>query len=230
MVNNVTPDSGLSTRVQRRNSPATTASKGARRTPKQARSKALVERILDAGARVFAEIGYTSGSTNRIAEEAEVSIGSLYSYFPDKDAIVAALVQRHIDDGIREIGERLAVPDLLSMPLYERTRLFVEATVAIHQNDPVLHRVLFEEAPRSPEVVAALRTFERDTVQAVELLAAGDPEVRVVDTSLAAYMTVVAIESITHRYVSAHPDGIDADALAGELTAMVVGYLRGGHS
>src|ERR1700761_5044321 len=100
MVNNVTSGSGLSTRVRAQKSPPTQASKTPRRTPKQARSKALVERILDAGARVFAEVGYSAGTTNRIAEEAEVSIGSLYSYFPDKDSIVAALVQRHIDVGI----------------------------------------------------------------------------------------------------------------------------------
>lgn len=184
-------------------------------------------RILDAGARVFAEVGYTAGTTNRIASMAGVSIGSLYSYFPNKEAIVAELVRSHIDDGIREIGTRLAQTDLDSLSLEERTRQFVEATVAIHQGDPALHRVLFEEAPRSPEVLSALRAFEHDTVQAVELLLADDPEVHVVDLALAAYMTVLAIESITHRYVSSHPEGIDAEALVDELTALVVGYLRG---
>ena len=178
---------------------------------------------LDAGARVFAEFDYPAGTTNRIAAEAGVSIGSLYSYFPDKDAIVTSLVRRHIDDGIAEIGGRLATPDLSSLKLEERTRLFVEATVAIHEGDPALHRVLFEEAPRSAEVVAELRTFESDLVTAVETLAADDPEVDVPDVRLAAYMTVVAIESITHRYVSAHPDGIDAAAVVDELTALVVG-------
>jgi hypothetical protein len=75
--------------------------------------------------------------------------------------------------------------------------------------------------------VADLRTFEADLVAAVEALAAGDPEVDVPDVRLAAYMTVVAIESITHHYVSAHPDGIDAGSVVDELTALVVGYLRG---
>ena len=69
-----------------------------------------MERILDAGARVFAEFGYAAGTTNRIAATAGVSVGSLYSYFPNKDAIVTQLVRRHIDDGIREIGARLAQP------------------------------------------------------------------------------------------------------------------------
>jgi AcrR family transcriptional regulator len=172
-------------------------------------------------------MGYAGGTTNRIASMAGVSIGSLYSYFPDKDAIVTQLVRRHIDDGIEEIGARLAQPDLALLSLEERTRLFVEATVAIHQEDPALHRVLFEEAPHSTEVLSELRGFEADTVRAVEVLLADDPEVHVDDVALAAYMTVVAIESITHRYVSSHPEGVDAEAVVDELTALVVGYLRG---
>jgi len=188
----------------------------------------MVERIVDAGARVLAEAGYTAGTTNRMAAVAGVSIGSLYQYFPDKDAIVTELVRRHIDDGVREIETRLASDDLDARTLAERTRVFVEATVAIHRHDPVLHRVLFEEAPRTPEALTALRSFERDTVAAVELLLATDPEVHVRDISLAAYMTVTAIESITHRYVSAHPEGVDAEALVDELTTLIVGYLSSG--
>jgi AcrR family transcriptional regulator len=188
----------------------------------------MVERILNAGARVFAEAGYTAATTNRIASAAGVSIGSLYQYFPDKDAIVTELVRRHIDDGVREIGTRLASPNLQARTLAEQTRVFVEVTVAIHRDEPALHRVLFEEAPRTPEALAALRTFERDTVAAVETLLANDPQVHVRDIPLAAYMTVTAIESITHKYVSSHPEGIDAEALVDELTMLVVSYLGSG--
>lgn len=67
-----------------------------RRNPVQARSKRTVERILDAAAHVFGERGYAA-TTNQIAERAGLSIGSLYQYFPDKDAILAALYERHLD-------------------------------------------------------------------------------------------------------------------------------------
>ena len=161
------------------------------------------------------------GPPTASAAVAGVSIGSLYQYFPDKDAIVTELVRRHIDDEDQEIETRLASDDLGARTLAERTRVFVEATVAIHRHDPVLHRVLFEEAPRTPEALTALRSFERDTVAAVELLLASDPR-STSDISLAAYMTVTAIESITHRYVSAHPEGVDAEALVDELTMLLI--------
>lgn len=68
-----------------------------RRKPVQARSKETVERILDAAAQVFSERGYAA-TTNHIAEAAGLSIGSLYQYFPDKDALLVTLQRRHLDE------------------------------------------------------------------------------------------------------------------------------------
>ncbi len=196
-----------------------------RRTPKQRRSIEMCERIVDAAARVFAHQGYAGGTTNRIAEEAGISIGSLYQYFPNKDTILAELVRRHVREGADEIGSRLADPRLASATLEARTRQFVEVTVAIHRHDPALHRVLFEEAPHAPDVVDELRRFEAETVAAVELLLADDPEVCVKDHRMAAYITVSAIESITHHYVSAYGESADWGAFTNELVRLVVGYL-----
>ena len=78
------------------NSPSTTRSPR-RRMPVQSRSMQTVGRILDAAAHLFGERGYRA-TTNQIAEAAGVSIGSLYQYFPDKDALLAALQRRHVDE------------------------------------------------------------------------------------------------------------------------------------
>lgn len=67
-----------------------------RRTPAQERSRATVERILDAAAQVFGQWGYAA-TTNQIADEAGTSIGSLYQYFENKDSLLEALHARHID-------------------------------------------------------------------------------------------------------------------------------------
>ena len=65
-----------------------------RKRPKQQRAKATVEAVLDAGARILVEVGYAKASTNLIAETAGISIGSLYEYFPGKEAIFAELRRR----------------------------------------------------------------------------------------------------------------------------------------
>ncbi|NOK61810.1 MAG: hypothetical protein GFH27_549281n69 [Chloroflexi bacterium AL-W] len=68
-----------------------------RRAPQQKRGQQRVDRILDAAAQVFADVGYEAATTNAIAAQAQTSIGSLYQFFPNKDAIVSALVARYVD-------------------------------------------------------------------------------------------------------------------------------------
>lgn len=68
-----------------------------RKMPKQKRSREMVERLLDATAATLAERGLDDTTTNHIAEKAGVSIGSLYQYFPDKEALLEALMQRVSD-------------------------------------------------------------------------------------------------------------------------------------
>lgn len=71
-----------------------------RKQPRQARAELTRQRILAAAAHVFAEYGYAAGTTNRIAERAQISIGSLYQYYPNKDAILVELLTRHLDAGM----------------------------------------------------------------------------------------------------------------------------------
>jgi AcrR family transcriptional regulator len=65
-----------------------------RRRPRQPRGQRRIEAILDAAERIFAVMGYEATSTNQIAAEAHTSIGSLYQFFPNKEAILRALVAR----------------------------------------------------------------------------------------------------------------------------------------
>ena len=69
-----------------------------RKLPQQERARATIDAILTATARILVKEGFDRASTNRIAEEAGVSVGSLYQYFPGKEALVAALIERHLDE------------------------------------------------------------------------------------------------------------------------------------
>lgn len=77
-----------------------------RRTPVQARSRQSVEYLLEAAARVFRREGF-GATTNRIAHEAGVGIGTLYEYFPDKHALLLALARRHVEVAEEEVGRAL---------------------------------------------------------------------------------------------------------------------------
>ena len=175
---------------------------------------------------VFGEHGYAAGTTNRIAERAGLSIGSLYQYFPNKDAILVQLMRDHVEAGIGEIARRLADVERLPEALEDRVALFVDAAMANHAGNPQLHRVLFEESPVPPDLRAELDRAEAWAVDVVASMLADEPSVRVDDLRLAAYVVVTTIESLTHRYLAGGDRYGSPDEFAGQVVAMVVGYLR----
>ncbi|CAN7637926.1 TetR/AcrR family transcriptional regulator [Mycolicibacterium frederiksbergense] len=192
----------------------------ARKQPRQQRSAQTRRDILDAAARIFGEHGYAAGTTNRIAAAAGVSIGSLYQYFPNKDAILAALSDAHIDAGTTLLAARLR--DGLPEALDDLVRLFVRAAIDNHREDPALHRVLFEEAPRSAALLARLRDTEARGVAGVTELLRRHPEVQVADPEFAARLTIATVESLVHRLIGAP---VDTAQLEDEVVRLLTGYL-----
>lgn len=81
---------------------------GPRRRPTQERAKATREHILDTAARLFGERGIAATSTNRIAAEAGLSIGTVYRYFSDRSVMVEELLQRLLDSIERRFTQRLS--------------------------------------------------------------------------------------------------------------------------
>ena len=141
----------MSTRVAKRQSVM-------RKEPKQARSRVTVEAIVEAGTRILAEEGWAGFTTNRIAELAGVSIGSLYQYFPDKLALVDAIRHRHLSDSM-EVMRRVRADGI--SPEQFAAQL-VTAVVAIHSIHPGLHRVLLDEAPTFEKYRDPHSDFERE--------------------------------------------------------------------
>jgi AcrR family transcriptional regulator len=200
-----------------------------RKLPKQARSGATVQAILEAAAQVFECHGYAAGTTNRIAERAGVSIGSLYQYFPNKDAILVALVHRHLAEGMAALGphvERLSdgarfddvLPDI------------VHAMVALHALAPGLHRVLFEETRLPPTLRAELDGLEDGLVEVAADALAADPQSRLVDPQLSARIVITAIEGLTHRLVLRPSPGVVPEAIVHEITEIVRAYIHARHA
>jgi AcrR family transcriptional regulator len=173
-----------------------------RKQPSQERARATVEALLEAAAQVFERHGYAAGTTNRIAARAGVSIGSLYQYFPSKDALLLALVERHLDEGVALLAPRLA--RLHTFGLRDGLATLVDGMVALHAERPALHRVLFEEAPRPPALRERLDQLAAAATAGVAAWLRACPEARVADVELAAAMVVQTIEHVTHT-LAIHP-------------------------
>ena len=86
-----------------------------RRKPKQARSQERFDKILDTAANLFAKKGFEATTTNEIAKEAAISIGSVYQYFDDKKGIAEALTARYVE-ALREVTDAVMVTDVADLP------------------------------------------------------------------------------------------------------------------
>ena len=117
-----------------------------RKQASQDRSRATVDALIEATARILVREGFDKASTNRIAEVAGVSVGSLYQYFPGKEALVAALIDRHNQKIMRAVRGELA--EAMHLPVEQAVRKLVAVAIKAHRIDPRLHRVLAEQIPR----------------------------------------------------------------------------------
>ncbi len=111
-----------------------------RKLPRQVRAQATVDAILDATARILEREGLPSLNTNHIAETAGISVGSLYQYFPTKNAILTVIIRRKRQELLDELAEALG--DMETENLDTTLDKLVEATIESKMNWPKLARTL----------------------------------------------------------------------------------------
>ena len=192
-----------------------------RKKASQARSRATVDALVEATARILVRESFDRASTNRIAEEAGVSIGSLYQYFPSKEALIAAVIDRHKHD-LMQIA-RGALAQVAVLPLEQAVRKLVAVAITAHRVDPKLHRVLAEQIPRTGKL-RDVEAFNRENYAMFRAyIERHRDEIRAVDPDVAAFVCVTSIEALTHTAVLYRCEILDA--LVDEGTRLVVRYL-----
>jgi AcrR family transcriptional regulator len=199
-----------------------------RKQASQERSRATVDALVEATARILVREGFDKASTNRIADVAGVSVGSLYQYFPGKEALVVAVIERHQQEIAQTVQGELA--DVLDQPVEAAVRQLVAVAVRAHRVDPKLHRALAEQIPRVGRLEKA-GTFDSENYTLFRnYLEKHRDEIVVDDLDLASFVCVTAIEALTHNAVLHHSglfsDGA-MDALINEGARLVTGYLKG---
>ena len=198
-----------------------------RKQASQERSRSTVDALVGATTRILVKEGYDQASTNRIAEVAGVSIGSLYQYFPSKEALVAAVIDRHTQE-LSQVT-RNAMVRMAARPIEVAAREFVSVAIDAHRVDPKLHAVLTEQIPR----VGRLENVEANIREGYALvrgyLEAHRDEIDVADPDLAAFVCVTVVEALTHAAVLRRPDllaGEKGQNFVDDVTHLLARYLR----
>jgi AcrR family transcriptional regulator len=182
-----------------------------------------VEALLVATAQVLVREGYENANTNRISEVSGIGIGSLYEYFPNKESLVATLVERaadallaHFEAWFREHADS---------PLAEAVRAFVEVAITAHPVDPELHRILVELAPRVGDLDRIGQVEDRITDLVRAYLKSRAAEIVPTDFDLAAFVVMRTVEALCHEAVISRPEYLQDGRLVEEVTALLLRYL-----
>lgn len=198
-----------------------------RKNASQTRSRATIDALVEATARILVREGFEKASTNRIAEVAGVSVGSLYQYFPSKEALVAAVIDRHNQEIMGIV--RAALTEVADLPIETAVRKLVTVAIEAHRIKPRLHRVLAEQIPRTGQFMD-VEAFNREVHTLVHAyLESRRKEMRKLDLDIATFICVSAIEAVAHNTVLNQAEMLPektVKVLVDETTRMVVGYLR----
>lgn len=193
-----------------------------RRVPRQARSRATVEAIVQAGAAVLSARGWFGFTTNEVIDVAGIGTATLYQYFPNKDALVGAVGRQHFDHALEALQQPAGRKGGLLRNLVDD---FVQDMVAVHSIDPWLHRVLLD-SPAPGEARPARTAFQAEYLSRYEAIigacrgrrqdAANDTAVQVLSS---------AVEGVIYNAV--RKGTLKTPEFKRELTALVYGYLGG---
>jgi AcrR family transcriptional regulator len=190
-----------------------------RRQPQQRRARHTVEAVLDAVARILKREGCAAVTTNRVAEVAGVSIGSVYQYFPNKRAIFIALHERHVTTIDRMVEAKLL--EHATSPLDMLLRAMIEA----HEGDPELYELLYTEVPHKAE---GTRDFAVRLHGAFRLAIAaraselGTPR----DLDTVVFVVTHMVEALSHGAVLRRPAGMSLTTAKEEAVRAVLAYLH----
>lgn len=194
----------------------------ATRVPTQKRSIEKKQRIKDAALKLMSEKGYFATSSNEIAREAGVSIGTFYSYFKDKKELYAELVDDIYTAVLTPINLN-ELPDDLSIE--ETVQLYVTAVFRGHEYQTAFQREISSLSEQSDEFRAIEMVHKSNILHVFsEVLKAYREELKPQDLETSTYIILTTVEAVIHDTLF-HNGGKNKEAVIRELTAMIVNYL-----
>ena len=204
------------------------------RVPKQKRSIEKKQRIKDAAIKLMSEKGYHSTSSNEIAKEAGVSIGTFYSYYKDKKDLYKELVAdiynvvispMNMNEESEEGSVSSPFDNLDNLSIEETVYLYIETVFKGHEYETSFQREIASLSEQSDEFREIEMVHKRGLTQMfISILSAYKDELKIKDLKTASYLILTTVEAAVHDTMF-HNGGKNKKAVIRELTAMIVGYL-----
>ena len=194
-----------------------------RKLPKQERARATVGAILDAAASLLVKNGLARATTNHVAEAAGVNIGSLYQYFPSKEAIVGAVVDRALE--AYETAMSAAFDEADSLTLVDGLRALTESHVRILARDAPIHRAVLSHLPEVDRVARYREAKAHMTARFAAYLETHASEADVEDVPSAASTMVDCVEAVTIGALLERGEDLIDDPRVRELLRVAQRYL-----
>jgi AcrR family transcriptional regulator len=196
-----------------------------RKIPVQDHSRFTVTAIYQAATQILTKEGYEGTTTDLIAERAGVSIGTLYQYFPSKDAILLGLFEQHIKESmdmtqhiLEEIHQRGRIsPDMTPKII----RMFLEHNI----HDHAKHMLFIANVGWPEEIVRQQMELSRTLKKMLEEILEASSDLHVKDPKTAAHIIWASARLIIHDYLLYWTDDISSEALITELAEMLNRYI-----
>jgi AcrR family transcriptional regulator len=195
-----------------------------RKQPQQDRSKVTVEAILEATTHILTEEGYDKANTNRIAERAGISIGSLYQYFPNKESLMATLIEQHSNEMAELVETKLN--NLFDSPLEIVVPELINAVIAAHAINPRLHQVLSEEIPRLGKSIQMEQAQARIAQILRSYLERWRDSIEPRNLEMTVFILCRTVDALSHAAVIEYPDFIKDDRFEIEVSKLLLSYLN----
>ncbi len=195
----------------------------ARKKPKQLRSQQTVTDILDACEKVLAQEGYEKTSTNKVAQKAGVSIGSLYQYYPNKEALIAALIDRELQLD-RELIQKVLV-ETEEQGIEDFLKVLIQSFITSFLKKAKLRKEMIQEVPRVGKM-GRLNEIKKDLSKVLlKRLHKHEDEMRKKDFPLAVFILVNSVEAAIYAAIFQYGKKLDQEMLTAEITEVVLRYL-----
>lgn len=199
-----------------------------RKLPKQARSRTLVDRILSAASAFLIDDSNSNQefSTNKVADKAGISIGSLYQYFPNKDSIISDLIERKLDEDYKEIEK--IIHTMKGESIQQKIRVVVQFVLDKHWEYRNFFRKVMEHLPRFQKIETILRNREKAR-NIIQSLLDEDPTTQEVlqlrDTKLVSFVIVQAVMGVIESCLFNPYFNSSKEELLEELVGLIQTYI-----